>query len=168
MAKKKSKISKAEELLKARESDKLKMMREYARLQKLRSTVGGSETKPKVTLPRTGTGRISPLGRMRLRFSIHTGTSCTSGRFLARWKRPGLKGCGSGVFWRPPSGKRMREWRCPMASTISTDGRLRTSLRKSTGLMCGYAFGAVARMDGRLASVAADDDINGDRVSGCR
>jgi len=52
MAKKKSKISKAEELLKARESDKLKMMREYARLQKLRSTVGGSETKPKVTLPR--------------------------------------------------------------------------------------------------------------------
>jgi hypothetical protein len=52
MAKKKSKISKAEELLKARESDKLKMMREYARLQKLRSTVGGSETTPKVTLPR--------------------------------------------------------------------------------------------------------------------
>jgi hypothetical protein len=52
MAKKKSKISKAEELLKARESEKLKMMREYARLQKLRSTVGGSETKPKVTLPR--------------------------------------------------------------------------------------------------------------------
>ena len=52
MAKKKSKVSRAEELLKAKESEKLKMMREYARLQKLRSTVGGSETKPKVTLPR--------------------------------------------------------------------------------------------------------------------
>jgi len=52
MAKKKRKLSNAEELAAAKESEKLKMMREYARLQKLRNTVGTSETKMKVTLPR--------------------------------------------------------------------------------------------------------------------
>jgi hypothetical protein len=39
---------------------------------------------PKFTLPRSGTGRISPLGRRRFKFSISTGTNSTSGRSLAR------------------------------------------------------------------------------------
>src|SRR5205823_12771884 len=39
---------------------------------------------PKVTVQSSGRGMISPLGRTRLRLSIHTGTSSTSGRALAR------------------------------------------------------------------------------------
>ena len=51
-----------------------------------------------------------PLGSTRLRFSIHTGTSRTSGRRGARWYRPLLSGSStSSPVLRVPSGNMMSE-----------------------------------------------------------
>ena len=50
--KKKRSVTNREELDRANESTKLKMAREYARLQNIRSSQSGESTRPKVSLPR--------------------------------------------------------------------------------------------------------------------
>src|SRR6266446_2289309 len=69
------------------------------------NVIGG----PKVTELSSGTGRITPLGRIRFRLSRYTGTSSTSGRIEQRWNKPLLKTPTFSPVPRVPSGKMISE-----------------------------------------------------------
>src|SRR5215470_13397771 len=90
--------------------------RERARNSCLFSLPSTRIGEPKVSTLTSGTGRISPFGRMRFRFSRYAGISSTSGRRFARWYKPLLNSPTVSPAQRVPSGKKIRESRSPIAS----------------------------------------------------
>src|SRR5882724_5595422 len=84
-----------------------------ASLLSLSSTSIGA---PNVSTLINGTGRNSPFGKIRFRFSKYTGTSSASGLRFARWKRPLRNGATASPVPRVPSGNRINESVSPSAS----------------------------------------------------
>src|SRR6266850_1704088 len=84
-----------------------------ASLLSLSSTSIGA---PNVNTLINGTGRNSPFGKIRFRFSKYTGTSSAPGLRFARWKRPLRNGATASPVPRVPSGNRINESVSPSAS----------------------------------------------------
>src|SRR6266403_2272771 len=71
---------------------------------------------PNVSTLINGTGRNSPFGKIRFRFSKYAGTSSASGLRFARWKSPLRNGATASPVPRVPSGNRINESVSPSAS----------------------------------------------------
>src|SRR6266403_2004581 len=71
---------------------------------------------PNVSTLINGTGRNSPFGKIRFRFSKYAGTSSASGLRFARWKSPLRNGATASPVPRVPSGNKINDSVSPSAS----------------------------------------------------